>query len=109
MKIILSAILATASIPTPAFAQNGTITYLNCSLMGNLWEVSLNEGAGRLSYVHSNGVVYEQAVFTADSVVWDSRIGRFTISRVDLSLTITIGDSVTRGECTRPLVPDRVF
>lgn len=109
MKSVLGAVLATALISTPSLAETGSITYLNCSLNGNPWEVSLNEEAGRVSYVHSNGVVYEQAVFTADSVVWESRIGRFTISRVDLSLTFTMGENVTRGECTMTQAPNRAF
>lgn len=109
MKNFLVFALASACIANPATAATGGITYLTCTVSDITWQVALNENAGTVSYVHRNGVVYEKAVFTADSVVWETRLGRFTISRVDLSLTHKMDDYVKRDTCTIAKAPSRAF
>lgn len=110
MKKIAAFALACGCIVPPAFAATGDMTYLTCALGENPWQVALNESAGTVSYVHRNGVVFERAAFTGDSVVWETRLGRFTISRIDLSLTLKMGDDVVQEHtCTIVQTPDRVF
>lgn len=110
MKKIAAFALASACIATPASAATGGITYLTCAVGDNPWQVALNESAGTVSYVHRNGVVHERAVFISDSVVWETSLGRFTINRLDLSLTLNMGGEVVQEHtCTIVQAPSRAF
>lgn len=115
MKNFLVFALASVCIANPATAATGGITYLTCTMNGNPFPFALNESAGTVSYIHRTGVVFEKAAFTADSVVWEagatsySKV-RYTIDRIDLSLSLAVGGEVTQREtCTIVQSPDRKF
>jgi hypothetical protein len=97
-KIGATVALLFGSIPVHATA--GDITYLRCDVSGVIWNMALNESAGRVSYEHANGIVIEPAVFTADRVVWKSAIGSFVINRTDLTLTLTMSGRPFPNKCT---------
>lgn len=109
MKKLDLAIIPLFLVSTQANANDTGTVYLDCEMNGNPWKVSLNEAASRIAYTHRNGVVFEQAVFTADAVTWQTRAGTFTISRTDLSLTFDYGDDVSRNTCKLASVPPRKF
>lgn len=109
MKSAAALTIALALTSIPASVAASDITYLDCAVNGLPWKVSLDESAGKISYEHSKGVVTEDAVFTADKVVWETMLGTFAISRVDLTFTQTLDGHVFRHTCKLSAPRKRLF
>ena len=85
-------------VGAPAAASEGVV-YLECTLEGQPWKISLDERNKTVTWERSDMISTIPAIFLPDRVTWGD--GIMAISRIDLTFTRTYPENigVDRGTC----------